>query len=108
MGKWLNGSAGTGDKIMNNFEDFKYELNKKEGSKDFFSFNWQFNEQIGYVSIRYKDNKISNGSIIGTEESSKHKFDRPLGLYNDDTLFKVFKEMMNSIERKVDGIYSEG
>ncbi|MBM7868482.1 hypothetical protein GTO89_16645 [Heliobacterium gestii] len=111
MGKYLTGSAKTGEKIMENFSDFSYDFIEIDTSSKnpLYRFSWRFNSQHGYVSIRIKEasNKISNGSLIDTDRASSHKFDRPLGLYNDQTLFIVFKKMMKSLNIDVMEVYDD-
>ena len=106
MGKYLNGSAGTGDKIAKNLSLFTYNLT--ESSADFYRFRWSFGGQFGQIAITVKDGKMSNSSLIDTDDSSPHKFDRPLGIYNDTTLVPVFTSMLNSVGVHVTGIYAEG
>ena len=81
---WLNGSAKTGEKIIKNSSSFSSQHVGTEelGEKVLYRFTWNFDGQHGYISImvRKEDNKISNSSLIGTDSSSSHKFDRPLGL----------------------------
>lgn len=110
MGKYLNGSAKTGTKILSNNTSFTYFYDKKEPNKDgstLYRFTWKFNEQYGYTSIIVEDNKISNSSLIDTDSQSPHPFDRPLGLYNDPSLKSIFTDMMNSIDIDITGVYSE-
>lgn len=106
MSKYLNGSAGTGDKIMKNLDLFAFDL--ADSSPDFYRFHWSFDGQFGQIAIAVKEGKMSNSSLIDTDISSPHKFDRPLGIYNDPTLVPVFTSMLNSKNIHVAGIYSEG
>lgn len=110
MSKWLSGSAKTGDKILKNKTLFKYTYKGIEQGLDNekrYKFDWNLGDQNGYINIKYNDGKISNGSLISTYESSKHPFDRPLGLYNDSTLLGLFQMVMTSVNIKIDGIYNE-
>lgn len=80
----LNGSAKTSNKILNNMVLFKYryiDVNQSSNNKRIYKFDWKFADQSGYIIIKYRDRKISNGLLISTYESSKHPFDRLLGLY---------------------------
>ena len=103
MSKYLIGSAGTGKKIIKNIELFEYTL--KSIKDNTYFFDWTFDKQKGEISIKYDSTtqKISNSSFI---VSDSH-FDRPLGLYIDDTLVCVFTQMMRSQDLPVKGTYSE-
>lgn len=111
MGKYLTGSAKTGEKIMKNISEFSYELKDIDDSleKPLYCFEWQFNSQYGSVRIMLEQasKKISNSSLIDTDDKSGHRFGRPLGLYNDKSLFDVFKMMMNSQNINIVGTYAE-
>lgn len=110
MSKWLSGSAKTGDKILKNMTLFKYTYKGIEQSLEdekIYRFDWNFGNQNGYISIVYYNGKISNASLIDTCNNSKNAFDRPLGLYNDNTLYGLFQILMLSINIKIDGVYSE-
>jgi hypothetical protein len=111
MEKWLTGSTETGEKILQNINFFRYTYESKEKStarrESIYKFKWNYGEQNGYINITYKNGKISNSSSMDTNKKSKHKFDRPLGLYNDSSLFEVFQIMMNSINMEAEGIYSD-
>lgn len=104
MRKYLNGSAGTGDKINRNYAIFKYEFIGKESAgenKTFYRFEWSFdNYQHGYINIIVQNNSycIDEGSTMGTDDDSPKKFDRPLGLYNDKTLESVYRKMLSSVK----------
>lgn len=105
----LSGSSETGKVILNNWNLFKFKLIEEDKSEDiyFYKFNWSFNNQRGYITIRYdrRNNKIANSAIIDTDDVSSSKFSRPLGLYNDKTLFDVYKRMLAKLDCKVEGIY---
>ena len=110
MGKYLNGSSGTGTKISKNLGLFTYlpaGTQQLSDNSDLYKFDWNFDGQFGYASITVKENKISNSSLINTDAKSAHQFDRPLGLYNDPSLESIFRDMMASINIKINGIYSE-
>ncbi|HBL07405.1 MAG TPA: hypothetical protein DDZ33_10890 [Clostridium sp.] len=105
MSKWLTGSAKTGEKIIKNQSIFSSNFIKLDN--DLYIFEWEFDGQHGYASIRIKNGKISSSSLLDTNSNSSHKFSRPLGLYNDSTLLDVFKGMMHSIGISVTGVFSE-
>lgn len=111
MGKYLTDSAGTGEKIIRNFSDFLYNCTTSEPLSEnlLYRFNWQFNDQHGYISIVFDktSSKIANSSLIDTDNDSSHKFGRPLGLYNDQTLYSVFQKLMESQGIYIDGIFSD-
>ena len=110
MGKYLNGSAQTGAKIMKNISLFTYELAHREDSHGavFYRFNWRFDgQQFGHIGIEVKNQKISNSSLIDTDSQSPYRFSRPLGLYNDSSLEQVFSTMMSSIGIQTTGVYSD-
>lgn len=110
MGKFLNGSCGTGKKILQNFDSFSYNFKNHEQLSDssvLYRFTWTFNSQHGYIFIQIKENKISNSSLIDCDKDSPHKFGRPLGLYNDESLGLLFVKMMEqSCKIVVTGFYS--
>ncbi|MBW9154833.1 hypothetical protein [Clostridium estertheticum] len=105
MSKWLTSSAKTGEKIINNQSIFSSNFIKADN--DLYKFEWEFDGQHGYANIIIKDAKVSSSSLLNTNSNSTHKFSRPLGLYNDNTLLDVFKRMMYSIGISVTGVYSE-
>jgi len=105
MSKWLSGSSKTGEKIIKNQSIFKSNFIKSDN--DLHTFAWEFDQQHGYINIIVKNEKISTSSLIDTDMNSSHKFDRPLGLYNDGTLLEVFKEMVQSVGISATGVYSE-
>ena len=110
MGKYLNGSAQTGAKIMNNQNLFTYKHTTTDNVSGavIYHFTWTFDgQQFGHIGIEVKDQKISNSSLIDTDDQSPHKFDRPLGLYNDPSLGQVFSMMMQSIRITTTGFYSD-
>lgn len=110
MGKYLNGSSKTGTKISKNSSLFTYfPKGTEQLSNDsvLYKFEWNFDGQFGYANIAVKGNKISNSSLINTDAKSTHQFDRPLGLYNDPSLESIFRDMMASINIKIDGIYAD-
>lgn len=108
---FLSGSAGTGRKISTNNEYFCYDYKEKEtvNGMILYRFTWSFDKQHGHMSItiRISDNKLSNSSLIDTDIDSPYKFDRPLGLYNDETLLTVFFAVLRSINITPAGVYAE-
>ena len=95
MEKYLNGSAETGRKIIQNWSDFKVEF---IGDNDeVYKFTWEFYNQYGYINIRFKKGKILESSLIDTDNNSPNGFDRPLGLYNDPSLYHVFERCLKEI-----------
>ena len=110
MGKYLNGSAQTGAKIMKNFSLFTYVFSHPDNLSGavIYHFDWRFDgQQFGHISIEVKNQKISNSSLIDTDSQSPHGFSRPLGLYNDPSLEQVFSSMMLSIGVQTTGVYSD-
>lgn len=109
MGKYLNGSAKTGKKILDNWNLFSFAQIKQEveTTSVLYRFEWNFDGQKGYISIRMKDNRISNSSLIDTNTTTSHPFSRPLGLYNDSSLEQVFIKMLASISVQASGVYAE-
>lgn len=110
MGKYLNGSAKTGEKIMKNQDLFTYKLTGSDNVSGavIYHFSWRFDgQQFGHIGIEVKNHKISNSSLIDTDNQSPHGFGRPLGLYNDPSLEQVFSTMMSSIGIQTTGVYSE-
>lgn len=109
---WLNGSSGTGDKILKNYSHFSCSYTSKDHikGKTLYHFEWKFDSQRGHmcIEVRNSDGKMSNSSLIDTDNKSSHPFGRPLGLYNDGSLQTVFEKALNSIHVHVNGVYAEG
>lgn len=108
----LNGSFGTGEKILQHLDGFKYKLIKHQHpdescKTDIYTFSWNFYKQCGKINISVKDNKITVSSLINTYSISNPTFLRALGLYNDRTLEEVFKLMLQSINVKTIGLYND-
>lgn len=104
MPKRLNGSANTGKKIMNNLEIFSYSYIGPDNSTGTtnYSFKWSFGNQSGTAVISLtKDNRIDPSSTLNCDQN-RYSFLRPLGAYNDRTLYDVFAMMLDSagIEHK--------
>lgn len=100
-GMYLSGVAGTGKKIMKNFDHFSFSYVGSEQREDgiLYKFNWRFDNQEGYMSIIVlnSDGRISESSSIGTALEASHSFSRPLGLYNDNSLHEVFEVALKNI-----------
>ena len=104
MPKRLNGSANTGKKIMNNLEIFSYSYIGPDNSTGTtnYSFKWSFGNQSGTAVISLtKDNRIDPSSTLNCVQN-RYSFLRPLGVYNDRTLYDVFAMMLDNagIEHK--------
>lgn len=100
MPKRLSGSAGTGKKIIQNWDLFKYTYTGSEPlSKDkiLYKFDWSFdNYQSENISIEVRPDKtIDESSLINCQQNPR-EFLRPLGAYNDKTLYDVFSKMLDS------------
>lgn len=100
MPKRLTGSASTGKKIMQNQTLFNYTYNGSEAlseGKTLYKFDWSFdNYQSGNISIVLKpDETIDKSSLINCQQNSR-EFSRPLGAYNDHSLYDVFQMMLRS------------
>ena len=95
MAKRLSGSTNTGKKIMQNQNLFNYTYTGSEqlGNNMLYKFDWSFdNNQSGYISIIVMNNgQIEQSSLIGSES-----FSRPLGAYNDPSLYDIFRMMLDS------------
>ena len=104
MPKRLNGSAGTGEKIMNNPDTFSYSYIRPNNSTSTtnYRFEWSFGSQNGTAVISLtKDNRIDPSSTLNCNQN-RYGFLRPLGVYNDPTLYDVFAMMLDNagIEHK--------
>ncbi len=98
MAKRLSGSAGTGKKIMQNQNLFNYTYTGSEpsGNNMLHKFDWSFdNYQTGNISIDLRpDGTIDESSLINCRQNPR-EFSRPLGAYNDPSLYDVFRMMLN-------------
>lgn len=94
MAKRLSGSAGTGKEIMQNLKEFtfNYQGSENVANKDFYTFNWTFGNQSGTAVIELTD----TGCIDQSSTLNCHDFQRPLGAYNDPSLYNVFRMMLDS------------
>lgn len=104
MPKRLNGSANTGKKIMNNLDAFSYSYIGPDNSASTtnYRFKWSFGSQSGTAVISLtKDNHIDQSSTLNCDQN-RYDFLRPLGAYNDQTLYDVFAMMLDNagIEHK--------
>lgn len=96
MSKRLNGSAGTGKKILQNLNQFhfNYQSCEIENNKKFYTFTWSFGDQAGFAVIQLTDlGYIDQSSTLSCNKNC-YSFLRPLGVYNDKTLYKVFEMML--------------
>lgn len=115
MKKYLDGSYGTGGDIMNEIQNsdkfvFKFwKIEEGEYSNKTYFFKWYFESeynQNGFITIILNNNnEISNSSLIATNDNCINKIPRPLGLYNDETLYKAFEHMMKDQNIHINGIY---
>lgn len=99
----LTGGAGTGKKIIKNWDIFSFELIEKDvklNNKE-FRFDVTFDKQCGTMfiieEIKSDEIIISQYSILDMD------FDRPLGFYNDtvgfkDGLYEVARRMLMTID----------
>ncbi|MEH2960097.1 hypothetical protein [Candidatus Merdisoma sp. JLR.KK006] len=98
MPKRLTGSAGTGKKIMQNQNLFKYTYTGSEqsGTNLLYKFDWSFdNYQSGNISIKIRpDGTIDESSLINCRQNPR-EFSRPLGAYNDRSLYNVFRMILD-------------
>lgn len=99
MPKRLTGSANTGKKIIQNLNLFHYTYTGSEqsGNNMLHKFDRSFdNYQSGNISIELRpDGTIDESSLINCRQNPR-EFSRPLGAYNDSSLYDVFRMMLNS------------
>jgi hypothetical protein len=101
MPKRLNGSAGTGKKIMQNKELFKYTYNGSEQLTDnsgsiLHKFEWTFGNQSGFASIILLPGGIIDQFSLLRCTRNQSEFVGSLGAYNDESLYEVFEIMLRS------------
>lgn len=96
MAKRLNGSSGTGKKILQNLEIFRYEL-KDESINENRCVEYNFNVTFGNNEGIFKIKVNHNGIIDQYSTLDMDNFHRPLGVYNDPSLAKVAEHMINNI-----------
>lgn len=97
MKKKLNGSAGTGKKIMENRDIFNYSYKETYATSETtnYKFDWSFEDQFGTAVIKLNpDGKINQFSFLNCEKCND--FPRPLGAYNDSSLYEVFQMMLDN------------
>lgn len=106
MPKRLSGNAGTGRKILNNwnlfsyvFNETKYKENCENNIRHIYPFNIKFGNQTGYMMIYVNNERVDQSTI------SDCGFDRPLGAYNDtakfdDGLYLVAEKMLRELKLK--------
>lgn len=99
MPKRLSGSANTGKKIIQNQNLFNYTYISSEpsGNNMLYKFDWSFdNYQTGNISIVLRsDGTIDESSLINCRQNPR-EFSRPLGAYNDPSLYDVFLMMLDN------------
>ena len=101
MPKRLNGSANTGKKIMHNLDTFSYSYIGPDNSTSTtnYRFEWSFGSQRGTAVISLtEDNRIDQLSTLNCDQN-RYDFLRPLGAYNDPTLYDVFAMMLDNAVR---------
>lgn len=87
----LTGSAGTGDVIIENWNNFQYQLVKSKSDSQSLYFDVTFGKEKGTLLIVLKNGEIDESTVID------FNFDRPLGAYNDHSLFKVAKKILDRV-----------
>lgn len=85
---------------MQNLNLFKYTFNGSEElseDKTLYKFGWSFDSyQSGNISIELRpDGTIDKSSLINCCQNPR-EFSRPLGAYNDRSLYDVFRMMLDS------------
>lgn len=98
MPKRLNGSSGTGKKIMQNqdFFNFSYRKSNSSNDKTFYTFDWTFGVQSGSaVILLNSDGTIDHSSTLNCTKN-KSEFLKSLGAYNDPSLYDVFRMMLDT------------
>lgn len=96
MENYITNSAGVGKKILENLNQFSFE--HKDSKNNCYFFDWKFNKQFGYITIKLNNNIIAEDSVISTKEDSPYNFKKTLPLYNDPTLKELFIHMLKSID----------
>lgn len=81
--KSLNGSSGTGDKIMDNWSLFKYRFNDERSEGNFYSYEVSFGKQLGYLNFEINNNDIENVNLY------LEGFSKTLSQNNDSALKRV-------------------
>lgn len=89
-----------GEKILNDWDNFQYDYIGKEKNGEIYKFNWQWAGMKGFANISLGEfEKIDCGSVIDTNEGIGTQFLRPHSPYNDDSLYDLFKRMLNEKNR---------
>lgn len=95
----LKPTAGTGNKILNNWTYFKYSLRETYDNKEgvTYIFDVSFGNQNGHMTVVVKNGVISEDTLLLLND-----FDKTLGAYNDTTdfsggLYAVGRSMLNEI-----------
>ncbi|MER0283508.1 hypothetical protein ABRY17_06375 [Clostridioides difficile] len=95
MAKRLTGGAKTGEKIMKNLNIFTYDFNPNESEACKYHFDIAFGKQKGYMKIIIDEEtgEIKQNTLIDCKN-----LDRPLGAYNDDTLYDVARMLLRKYD----------
>ncbi|MBC2850339.1 hypothetical protein H5J22_02630 [Cetobacterium sp. 8H] len=99
--EYLTPKNKTGDKIVANYENFKFKLLENELIKGCIVFSWKFCDvQNGAITIWLDSNKQIEEVTMITLENSLYPFEKSLSLSNDPSLKRVISLMLKSIEVK--------
>lgn len=100
MPKRLSGSSGTGKKIMQNRDLFIYTYTGSaplSEDKVLYKFNWSFdNYQSGIISIVLRSDEAIDASSLIICDNNQSKFVSTLDAYKDNSLYNVFRWMLQS------------
>lgn len=95
----LKSNAGTGNKILKNWEFFKYSLKEEFKTQESISyiFDVKFGNQKGRMAVVIKNGIITEDTFLLLEG-----FEKTLGAYNDTVdfssgLYAVGRKMLNEI-----------
>lgn len=101
----LTGNAGTGEKILNNWDDFEFELINTEfkKSKRKYWFYFTFGKQNGSVTVVAKKNDNDKWYICEDTLMQCDNFPTTLGAYKDtatfgEGLYEVGRRMLVSVD----------
>lgn len=89
--KRLTYGSGVGNKIMENLNLFKYELDKEKSEGDFYLFKVNFGNQSGHLNYSIIDGEIKDVNLDVTG------FPKTLGSNNDDSLRRVARFIHSSL-----------
>lgn len=103
----LDGGPGTGNKILESWDQFSFELIGKDvgpnGRGELYTFNFKFNEQVGRIMVVRKKTALDDWYIDGSTFINSDSFIESLMLYAyDDTsiptdgLYKVAEKMIQT------------